>query len=336
MGLLQYSLVRNIYFSPVFILSWLYGIFLLLMTLVFQGPRWMFKKTERKVRPDCMNDPQLGTHKFIKLKELSLHAVESGDPSKPLMLFLHGFPECWFSWRHQIKAFNKDYHCVAVDMRGTGESDAPPAVKNYVIDKLVGDVRDLIQALGHSSCVLVSHDWGGIVGWTFAAHYPEMVDKFIALNISHPDRMAELVSSFLPQTRMSWYIFFFQLPRLPEMLMTMGDYAPIGMGLPKGKATEEEREAFKFAFSQPGKARYHFLNYYRNILSTLFTETGKVNVPSLLIWGTADQALHTKLSYDMEKFCPDLRVERIEGGQHFIQQDHPEKVTDFIKDFLTK
>lgn len=331
MGLLQYGICRNIYFLPLCIWSISKGLLALLACLIFKGRKWVFSQKKRDARPDCLNDPQLGIHKFIKVTDVKLHVVESGDPKKPLMLFLHGFPECWYAWRHQIREFNKEYHCVAFDMRGVGESEGPPGITNYTIDKLSGDVRELIKAMGHSSCdVLVGHDWGGNVTWDFVARYPEMVDKHIVMNIPHPDRFAELLASSLPQMLLSWYMFFFQLPYLPEILMSMGDY----FGLESFPSnTDEDVEAFKFSLSRPGRITT-FLHYYRHILKQLFAGTGTVTVPTLLIWGTGDTALHVKLSHDTEKFCPNLTVKRIEGGQHFIQQDKPDAVHTLMREFL--
>ncbi|XP_041460825.1 epoxide hydrolase 4-like [Lytechinus variegatus] len=251
------------------------------------------------------------------------------------MLFLHGFPECWYSWRHQIRAFNKDYHCVAIDMRGVGESDGPPGKMSYTCDLITGDVCELIHVLGHETCILIGHDWGGLIGWKFAAQYPEMVDKYIAMNIPHPDRFNELVSLYLPQIIKSWYIFFFQMPWFPERGVQMGDYNMINEECKHGETTDEDIEAFKYSISRPGRL-HTFMNYYRNELTLIFTKTGVVKTPTLLIWGTGDDYLHTRLSYNTEKFCLNLKVERIQGGNHFIQQEQPDLVNQLMKKYLEK
>eukprot|EP00057_Strongylocentrotus_purpuratus_P034752 XP_796427.4 PREDICTED: epoxide hydrolase 4 isoform X1 [Strongylocentrotus purpuratus] len=331
---LHYTIARNIILFPLFILSVCKGMVFFLGALIFKGPSWVFNKKLMDVRPDCLSEPSLGTHKFIDIKDLKLHVVESGDPKNPLMLFLHGFPECWYSWRHQIRAFNKDYHCVAFDMRGVGESDAPAGVLNYTLDKLVGDVRNLIKVIGHKSCVLVAHDWGGLIAWEFAARYPDMVDKYIPMNIPHPDRFVEYGTSSIAQMNMSWYVFFFQLPYLPEMMISMGDYAMMKKAFKIGPGTDEDVDAFKYSLSRPGRSTT-FINYYRNLVGELFNKPcGKIVVPTCLIWGTGDTALHTKLSYETEKFCPNLTVKRIEGGQHSIQQHKPDVVNDLMKQYL--
>lgn len=296
----------------------------------------MFQKKERTARPSCMNDPNLGTHKTVRVKGLNLHVVVSGNPHHPLMLFLHGFPECWYSWRHQIRAFNKDYYCVSFDMRGVGESDAPLGVKNYGMDELVGDVSELIKVLGYTSCVIVGHDWGGAVAWQFVARYPDLVEKFIIMNIPHPGRFTEVMKSGIAQLLMSWYIIFFQLPYLPEILVSMGDFSMIKSACKKGPTTDEDVEAFKYSMSRPGRVT-SFLNYYRAAIKyPPSARIDKIECPTLLIWGTGDFALHTDNSYGTEKYCNDLKVERIEGGDHFIQQERPNEVNEIMRKFLSE
>ncbi|CAL8273625.1 unnamed protein product [Arctogadus glacialis] len=143
--------------------------------------------------PACLNDTSLGTHCYVRIKEsgLRFHYVAAGERGKPLMLFLHGFPEFWFSWRYQLREFKSEFRVVAVDMRGYGESDVPLSVESYRFEHLVTDVRDIVEYLGYNRCCLVGHDWGGTVAWLFSIHYPEMVTKLIVLNSPHPSVYAE-------------------------------------------------------------------------------------------------------------------------------------------------
>ncbi|XP_063952785.1 epoxide hydrolase 3-like [Lytechinus pictus] len=319
---------------PFIIYSISKGFVLLGLSLIFRGRKWMFVKKERTGRPPCMDNPSFGTHKTVRVKGLNLHVVVSGNPQHPLMLFLHGFPECWYSWRHQIKEFNKDYYCVSFDMRGVGESDAPLGVKNYSIDELVSDVSELVKVLGYTSCVVVGHDWGGAIAWEFASRYPDLVEKLINMNIPHLERFREVMESGTSQLFMSWYIMFFQLPRLPEILISMGDYAMIKAACKKGPTTDEDIEAFKYSMSRPGRIT-SFLNYYRAMVRYPPKDgRDKIQCPTLLIWGTGDTALHTDNSYGTEKFCEDLTVERIEGGDHFIQQERPNEVNEIMRKYL--
>ncbi|XP_027882615.1 epoxide hydrolase 4 isoform X1 [Xiphophorus couchianus] len=151
-------------------------------------PTTTFQWGIRETPPACLNDTSLGTHCYVRIKEsgLRFHYVAAGERGKPLMLFLHGFPEFWFSWRYQLREFKSEFRVVAVDMRGYGESDLPLSTENYQLDHLVTDVKDIVEYLGYNRCCLVGHDWGGSIAWLFAIHYPEMVTKLIVLNCPHP------------------------------------------------------------------------------------------------------------------------------------------------------
>ncbi|XP_063747149.1 epoxide hydrolase 4 isoform X2 [Eleginops maclovinus] len=151
-------------------------------------PTATFQWGVRETPPACLNDTSLGTHCYVRIKEsgLRFHYVAAGERGKPLMLFLHGFPEFWFSWRYQLREFKSEFRVVAVDMRGYGESDLPLSTDSYRFDSLVTDVKDIVEYLGYNRCCLVGHDWGGTIAWLFAINYPEMVTKLIVLNSPHP------------------------------------------------------------------------------------------------------------------------------------------------------
>ena len=127
-------------------------------------------------------------HNFIKTNGVNLHYVSQG--SGKLMLMLHGFPEFWYSWRHQIREFAADYRVVAVDLRGYNDSDKPKDIEAYAMSELIADVQGIISALGYENCILVAHDWGGAIAWNFAYAYPAMVEKLIVLNLPHPAQLA--------------------------------------------------------------------------------------------------------------------------------------------------
>jgi len=148
------------------------------------GPVTFFKKSDLESPPpsDLLN-PQYGKHAYINIGPIKIHYVASGPENAPLMLMVHGFPEVWYSWRYQIKEFQKDFRVVALDMRGFGDTDKPKEVEKYRIEILVEDLKLFIEALGYSSCVVVSHDWGGAVCWAFAASHPQMVDRLVVMNI---------------------------------------------------------------------------------------------------------------------------------------------------------
>ncbi|XP_059174083.1 epoxide hydrolase 4-like [Physella acuta] len=302
-------------------------------------------------RPACLDDPTLGTHGFLDLKDVTIHYVASGPEGGPLMLFVHGFPEFWFSWRHQIREFQKDYRVVAIDQRGYGESSKPKGKKAYVMNALVSDLKQVIEALGYQSCTLVAHDWGGVVVWPFARLHPQMVDKLIVLNAPPGPVFQNVLKKNKKQLKMSWYMFFFQLPYLPEVWARVCDLEVIDCmfggkhsrisGFPviyktPTPFTEEEIAAYKYTYCQPGSITAP-INYYR---ASLQLPQEKINydldydMPVLLIWGCQDLALCKEIPEETKKMNPKITVRYIEEGGHFVQMDTPELVNSAIREWL--
>ncbi|XP_035827966.1 epoxide hydrolase 1 isoform X2 [Aplysia californica] len=304
------------------------------------------KKTFPK--PKVLDDPSLGCHGYLHLEEVRLHYVASGPEDKPLMLFLHGFPEFWFSWRHQIREFQKDYRVVAIDQRGYGESDKPADVESYEMTRLMSDVRQTIVALGYRSCVLVAHDWGGAVAWAFARHFPDMVDRLIVMNAPSQPAFSKLLKSHSAQKKMSWYLLFFWLPYIPEISLRSNSFTMFDSLFKSLKSSavelssaaqqsvnQEEIAAYKYTFSQPG-ALTPPINWYR----AAFTKSRQVRfdmdyvMPVLLIWGVKDVALHIDLVAEMKNRCPKMEVKRLEDSGHFVQNDSPQLVNEAMRGWL--
>ncbi|BAZ12742.1 alpha/beta hydrolase fold protein [Calothrix sp. NIES-4071] len=276
-------------------------------------------------------------HEYIITNGVRLHYVTQGDG--PLMVMLHGFPEFWYSWRHQIPEFAQYYKVVALDLRGYNDSDKPSSQSAYTMDELVKDVEGVIKGLGYSKCVLVGHDWGGIIGWNFAYKHPSMLDKLIILNLPHPAKFAEGFRT--PQQLLrSSYIFFFQIPVLPELLIQSNDYQALetafkGMAVDKSAITQADIEAYKDAFAKRG-ALTAAINYYRNALQPkFFTQSYRVlEVPTLMIWGEKDTALGKELTYGTEAYVRDFQIKYIPNCSHWVQQEQPQLVNQYMRDFL--
>ena len=276
-------------------------------------------------------------HEYIISNGVKLHYVTQGEG--PLMLMLHGFPEFWYSWRHQIPEFAKNYKVVALDLRGYNESDKPPQQSAYVMSEFIKDVEGVIKGLGYERCVLVGHDWGGVIAWCFAYAHPEMLEQLIVLNIPHPAKFAEGLRT--PQQLLrSSYAFFFQLPRLPELLLKAGNYQAIGntftgMAINKSAFTPADIEAYKNAASRRG-ALTAMLNYYRNAFFTTFGQGdwSILQVPTLMIWGEKDTALRKELTYGTEKYVRDFQIRYIPNCSHWVQQEQPELVNQYMREFL--
>lgn len=278
--------------------------FKMLLQIVLH-PLSAFRRRPRNDPPECLLDPALGAHEYVTANGLKFHCVTAGETSNPLMLFLHGFPEFWFSWRYQLREFSKDYRVVAVDMRGYGESDRPPERRDYALTNLVQDVSELVAALGHTSCVLVGHDWGGVVAWFVTFTHPQLVDRLVIMNSPHPEIMRAHFSSSFSQVAKSWYVFALQLPWLPELIFRLCDYRKIEeifLGESTGLVNEAAisptiLEAYKYVFAQPG-ALTASINYYRCVFRErrACTNISLIETPTLVIWGDNDAYLDAEMA----------------------------------------
>jgi epoxide hydrolase 4 len=276
-----------------------------------------------------------------------LHYVEAGDG--PLVVLLHGFPEFWYSWREQIPALvEAGFRVVAPDMRGYNTSEKPRGVGQYRSDKLVGDVVALVDHFDEETAHVVGHDWGGLVAWETAIRHPERVERLAVLNAPHPGRYREAIRSS-EQLLRSWYAFFFQLPKLPELLLSARNYAGIE-GMLRGSAenpdafTERDIRRYVEAAARPG-ALTASIDYYRAAfrenareeLRVLLGGTMRsfdVCVPTLLIWGERDPALAVELTDGLERWVPDIRVERLPEVGHGAQNDRPDHVNELLVKFF--
>jgi epoxide hydrolase 4 len=276
-------------------------------------------------------------HEYIITNGVKLHYVTEGEG--PLMLMLHGFPEFWYSWRYQIPEFAQSYKVVALDLRGYNDSEKPKEESAYVIDELIKDIKGVIKGLGYEKCVLVGHDWGGFIAWGFASAYPEMLTKLIVLNIPHPAKFAQGLTT-LPQLLRSSYIFLFQLPVLPELLIKADNYKFIelafkGMAVDKRAFTSSHLDAYKEAAAKRG-ALTAMLNYYRNIFKSDFFNRSwdALKIPTLMIWAENDIALGKELTYETQLYVQDLQIQYIPNCSHWVQQEKPDLVNQYMWDFL--
>jgi pimeloyl-ACP methyl ester carboxylesterase len=279
-------------------------------------------------------------HRYAELGDVRLHYVEAG--TGPLVILLHGFPEFWYSWRHQITALaTAGYHAVAPDMRGYNLSDKPSAVHDYRIDLLARDVARLIRACGAERATVVGHNWGAGVAWQFAMSYPTMLDRLVIMNVPHPIQFLRGMRTWR-QLRKSWYIFFFQIPRLPEAILSAGDFSMVRRIFRSDPArtdafTEEDIDWYIGALRVPG-ALTGAINYYRALFRRNPVKTRgslkRIDAPVLVIWGERDRFLGPELAVPDRKWVPDQRVERLPGASHWVQVDQPEAVNRLLLAFL--
>eukprot|EP00053_Salpingoeca_punica_P007554 m.68837 g.68837 ORF g.68837 m.68837 type:complete len:343 (+) comp14207_c0_seq1:253-1281(+) len=314
------------------------------ITIIFQTLRGKRPSLTVKQRSEpavlSQSSTRYGTHGYLDVDNgVKLHYVTKG--SGPLMLLLHGFPEFWYSWRFQIDEFSKTHKVVAIDMRGYNLSSKPSGIASYRLEILAADVARVVERFGEKSCILVAHDWGGVVAWQVAHLYPEIVSKLVIMNAPHPAAFEKNVS--FKQFLASWYIFLFQLPFFPEFISSMNDMQQMTAALTgkkmgvknRNNLTKEDLECFKYAGSQPG-ATTAAINYYRNLWRNVPTPATKlVKCPTLLIWGEDDGALVKSLNNGIEAFVPKIRVHYVPNCSHWVNQDNPEEVNKAMREFLS-
>jgi epoxide hydrolase 4 len=259
-----------------------------------------------------------------------------------LALCLHGFPESSFSWRHQIPRFAAlGYRVWAPDLRGYGGSTRPIGAAAYGLEILEEDVAALIEVSGAREVVLVGHDWGALIAWNYAMFGRLPISKLIIMNVPHP-ALAEKGLRTARQLVKSWYIFFFQLPLIPEWMLARNHCAAIaqafrGMAVDKSRFPDGVLRVYQDAAAQPG-ALTAMLNYYRALLRglrrTRHRGAPRIEVPTLMIWGEVDTALGKELTLGTEEFVHDLTLRYLPNVSHWVQQEAPETVNGMIEAWL--
>ncbi len=277
-------------------------------------------------------------HRQMITNGIRMHYVIQGEG--PLVVLMHGFPAFWYSWRHQIPFLAAHgFRVVAPDLRGYNETEKPHS--GYDIPNLLRDIVGLIYGLNEERAIIVGHDWGGALAWQFAIDYPEMTSSLIILNAPHPGAMLRELRT-LQQLRKSWYILAFQIPWLPEYLLGFNHADLVGRllresAVQKRAFSRSEITKYRRAMSKPGTLTAS-LNYYRQLLRSMLRFSGKHNlqVPAstLLIWGEQDVALGIDLTRNLDPWVPDLTLKYISESGHWVHQECPELVNEYMLEFL--
>jgi pimeloyl-ACP methyl ester carboxylesterase len=283
-------------------------------------------------------------HRFVEANGIRFHVAECGNGDK-LALFLHGFPEFWYSWRAQLPVMARlGYRAWAPDLRGYGKTERPTRVQDYAIETLVEDVAALIDAAPARETVLIAHDWGGIIAWAFAMRRPRPLSRLVVMNLPHPACFEREFRKWR-QFRRSWYALLFQLPRLPEALLRARHYRAIGEAF-RGSAVDTSRfpeevlQRYRQSAARPG-ALTAMLNYYR-----AYGRGGggkrqrargypRIDVPTLMIWGEQDIALSKETTYGTEPYVRDLTIRYLPNVSHWVQQEAPDAVNAMLEAFVT-
>jgi len=292
-------------------------------------------------------------HHYVDVNGVRLHYVEAGEG--PLMVFVHGFPEFWYEWKVLQADFARDHRAVTYDQRGFNLSGKPAEVAAYRAKPLIEDLRQLIEHLtagqDKKSVILVAHDWGGAVAWTFAAAFPQYVEKLVIINSPHSVPFARALVGDPEQQAASQYMLTLR-SAAAEALLSNNDFEYLekmfvdAQGKPVLSAAD--MALYKQAWAQPG-ALSASLNFYR--ASPLYPPTADdpgaakltldaaslaVKMPTLMIWGESDHALRPSLLDGIEEVVPDLRLKRIPEGSHWVIHEQPQRIIGYIREFLAE
>jgi len=281
-------------------------------------------------------------HRQITANRINLHVVQDGPSTGRFVILLHGFPEFWYGWRQQIPHLAAaGYRVWAPDQRGYNLSDKPDGIAAYTLDELGADVISLMDAAGQETALVVGHDWGAAVAWWVAAKYPARLARMVVINVPHGAVLIKHLRRNFAQMRKSWYMFFFQLPWLPENLARLQNWNMLAQALKNssrpGTFTDYDLDIYRRAWSQP-KAYTSMLNWYRAVMQKPPTppDNLRITVPTLLIWGAQDRFLGRELAQPSIDLCDDGRLVFFEEATHWVQHEEADRVNELIDIFLKK
>lgn len=290
-----------------------------------------------------MSDLSPIQHRYVQANGLRFQVATCGEGER-LALFLHGFPESSYSWRHQMPVLTElGYRCWAPDLRGYGGTTRPPHVGDYSLEALMEDVAALIDASGATSTLLVAHDWGAIIAWYFAMRRKRPLQRLVIMNVPHPGVMEKVIRQ--PRQLMrSWYAFLFQIPKLPEWLLSRDGCRPIGeafraSAIDKSRFPEDVLRVYRENARQRG-ALTAMLNYYRALvrggggLRQRRLGYPTITTPTLMIWGEEDIALRKETTYGTDAYVENLTLRYLPNVSHWVQQEAPEQVNAILVSWL--
>ncbi len=278
----------------------------------------------------------------IPANGLRFHALAAGPVDGPLLLLLHGFPETSHCWnRHIAPLAAAGFRVVAPDQRGIGLSSKPEDVAAYRIDHLAADIVAIVRSLGRERAQVVGHDWGGAVTWYLAEHHADVVERVAIIDVPHGGTFERYLRSHPSQMLKSWYMLFFQLPRLPEAVLRANGFKRLAHAIVAtsrpGAFTPEDLAIYRQAWSQPG-ALTGMLNWYRALRLTLRLPrgSGRVAIPVRLMWGDRDHALEPAMAEASIARCDAGEVFHFADATHWLPREEPERTTALLLEFLRR
>lgn len=275
---------------------------------------------------------------YRNVNDVELHVVAAGDPDGPLVVLLHGHPDFWYGWRDQIRSLvEAGFRVVVPDQRGCNLSEAPDGIGAYRISQLATDVCELIHSEGRESAHVVGHDFGGFVAWNVALRHPGIVDRLGILNVPHPTAYRETLRSSLQQIIRSWYVWFYQLPKLPEWTLRRNDMdnmvASLEVTSNSGTFDEETIDRYRAAWQHTGIGpRIH---WYRGFVRSESPSRETVPQPTLICWGEDDIALLRSMAKKSVDYCENGRLRTFPDASHWVHHERAE-VTEALLRHLDK
>jgi pimeloyl-ACP methyl ester carboxylesterase len=272
---------------------------------------------------------------------IELHAVASGPSEGPIVVLLHGFPEFWYSWHQQIAPLaSAGFRVIVPDQRGYNTSSKPRGAASYALSQLTSDVLAIADQLGQDRIFLAGHDWGAAVAWSAALLHPQRIAKLAILNVPHPSVMRRYLNTNRRQLRRSWYMFFFQLPFIPEAAFSAFDFRfgirSLVRSSRPGTFSSEDLAQYRAAWSQPG-ALTSMINWYRAAFRyrAKFPDS-TVHVPTRILWGERDAFLLSGMAHDSLRYCDSAELYTFANASHWLQHEEPARVSELLIDFFRK
>lgn len=272
---------------------------------------------------------------IIQTGDISLETVIAGPASGPPVFLLHGFPDAWFGWEPQIEALaNAGYRVIAPNQRGYGKSSKPAGKESYYQPELVRDILNLADHLGIDQFYLAGHDFGGMVSWNMAVLHPERIKKMAILNVPHPLAFAQYAKRNKSQRKKSWYFQFFQLPWLPERVVSMQRFAGLKRNMPR--MDKDLLKRYVESWSEPG-AIHSMINWYRGLVQgvrkRVIDYSEPISVPVSIIWGKDDQFLEAGLAQASKDKVPHAELHLLDAS-HWVMFDQADEVNRLLIDFF--